>query len=329
MKTSQRLVRMSFALLVLATPVAHAAGTAAGIDITNTASATFLDPDGTSRTVNSNTTALRVDEILDVTIVANDAGNVAVTTPDTNAPLSFTVTNTGNGSEAFALGVINTLGGDQFNPANPRIYLDNGDGLFDILTDTLYVAASNDPVLAADATQLVFVVSDIPAALNNNDVGLASLTAEAITAQATPGVDAPGTSFAGQGTNGSDAVVGGTQADASGQNGYVASQIATTLAKSQSVLDSFGNANAIPGAVITYTLTFSVVGAGNLSGSQITDAIPANTTYKPNSLTLNTLPLSDLADADAGSASAAGIVVNLGTVTAPATHTVTFQVTIN
>jgi len=322
--------RTALILLAFMVQAAHAAGTAAGTDITNTASATFTDPVGNPVTVSSNTTTLTVDEVLDVTIVANDAGNVAVATPDTDAPLSFTVTNTGNGSEAFSLSFNNALGGDQFDPSNTRLYLDDGDGILEIGTgDTLYVAGTNDPVLAADASRLVFMVNDMPAGRSNSDVARVDLLAEAITAQATAGADAPGTTFAGQGANGSDAVVGSTQADASGQNGYVVSQVATTFGKTQSVLDQFGGSNAIPGAVITYTLTFAATGSGSLSGSQITDPIPANTTYLPGSLTLNAGGLTDTVDADAGRFTGAGIAVDLGTVTAPATYTVTFRVTIN
>ena len=40
-------------------------------------------------------------------------------------------------------------------------------------------------------------------------------------------------------------------------------------------------------------------------------------------------PLSDVADADEGEFTGTGIVVDLGSVIAPATHTVDFQVQIN
>lgn len=312
-------------------PAVHAAGTAAGTDITNTATATFTDPGGTPVTVPSNTSTLQVDEILDVTVVSNDAGNVAVTTPDADIPLKFTVTNIGNGDETFALTFNNALGGDQFNPSNTRIYLDaNGNGTFEIGTDTLYVAGTNDPVLAADGTRVVFVVSDIPGSLVNADVGLVSLIAEAVTAQTTPGADAPGTAFAGQGTLGSDAVVGSTQADATAQRGFVVSQVATTFTKTQAVVNDpvFGT-NAVPGATITYTLELDATGSGNLTGAAISDPIPAGTSYVPGSLTLNSVALTDVADADAGSVVAGTVTVTLGTVTAPATNTVTFQVTID
>ena len=76
-------------------------------------------------------------------------------------------------------------------------------------------------------------------------------------------------------------------------------------------------------------LELVATGSGSLTGAAITDPIPAGTTYVPGSLTLNAVSLSDVADADAGSVAAGTVTVNLGTVTAPATNTVTFQVTIN
>lgn len=329
MRISTSAARTALLAAFVLSPVAYATGTAAGTAITNTASATFTDPGGTPRTVTSNTTSMPVDEVLDVTIVSNDAGNVAVTTPSTNKVLSFTVTNTGNGAATYLLSSNNSLSGDQFNPTNTRIYIDNGDNTFNPLTDTLYVAGTNDPVIPADGTVKVFVVSDIPTGLSNTDVGLVSLTAESSIVHTTPATDPAGTVFAGQGTGGVDAVVGHTQALASKQNGYVVGQVSATLSKTQSVLDGFGGTNPIPGAVITYTLTFTATGSGSLTGSQVVDAIPAGTTYKPGSLQLDSTALTDTADADAGTFASNQVTVVLGTVTAPATHTVTFQVTIN
>lgn len=332
MQLSFPAARMAFLLLgtSLSVPVAHAVGTAAGSDITNTASASFTDPDGNPRTVNSNTAALQVDEILDVTLVANDAGNVEVATPDSDRVLSFTLTNTGNGTEKFVLGVVSNLAGDDFDPGNVRIYLDDGDGLFDSASDIAYVAATNDPELAADATLLVFVVGDIPVTLANGDLGNVRLLAEAVTAQASAGADAPGAAFAGAGDNGSDAVVGGNQADADAQNGYAVAKVAATLSKSQAVVnDAVYGTSAVPGATVTYTLTFNVTGVGDISDTLISDSIPAGSSYVGGSLTLDGNPLSDAADTDAGFFNGSGIAVDLDTVTAPATHTVTFQVTID
>ncbi len=312
--------------LLLAGVDTQAAGRAAGSLITNLASATFITA-GVPAQVDSNTDNFAVDELLDLTLVRNDAGTVNVTTPGINVPLSFTLTNTGNGEEAFALQINPALIGDTFDPQNVRIYMDNGDGVFAIGTDTLYVAGVNAPLLAADASQVLFVVSDMPAGLANGDIGLVSLQARATTGSGTPG-----TLFAGAGTGGVDAVVGATTAADSAQNGYAVAQVTTTLVKSQGVLDPLGRAYAVSGATITYTLVFTVAGTGTILNARILDAIPANTTYVPGSLTLNGASLTDAPDGDAGHFAGTQIDVVPGTagaMPAPGTATVTFQVTIN
>ena len=67
--------------------------------------------------------------------------------------LRFTISNAGNGSEAFALSTQAALGGDDFDPSVTSLVLDsNGNGAYDAGVDTLYVAGANDPVLAPDAS---------------------------------------------------------------------------------------------------------------------------------------------------------------------------------
>lgn len=315
---------------LLAPAVVHAAGTAAGTNISNTATATWTDPGGTPQTKDSNTYVVQVDEILDVTVTANDAGNVTVYTPSTSQVLSFTVKNTGNGSETYRLAAVDTVTGDNFDPAIVKIWLDDGDGVLETGPggDTLFSAGTNDPDLAADASVRVFVVSDIPTGLADGDIGRVRLTAESLTAQGNAGVEAPGYTFTGAGTGGSDAVVGSSTAYVSVSNGYVVSQATAAFVKSSTIADPFGGSNAVPGAVITYSLALTFNGSGTVTGAKIVDAIPAGTTYKANSLTLDTVALTDGVDADAGRYTGTQVEVDLGSVAAPATHTVTFQVTI-
>lgn len=318
-------------------PAAHAVGTAAGTDIENTATATF-DEGGTPKTVNSNKRTLRVDELLDVTIVQNDAGNVSVAPGDTNRVLSFTVTNTGNGPEQYAFLPNGGVAGDDFDPSNVRVYIDNGDNIFDPLTDTLYVGSGvptvpgNEPMLAADTSVTIFVVSDIPGTAGNGDVGLIDIAAEALTAQATDIIDAPGFVFAATGPGGTDSVVGSTTAYAMEQNGYLVSQILTSFNKTSQVIDQFGGSNPVPGATIRYTLTFTVTGSGDITNLLIVDPIPANTVYTPGTIVVDGVPKTDIVDGDNvifnATVSPRRVEVDIGTATAPATHTVTFDVEI-
>lgn len=310
-------------LLAAGTDAARAAGTRAGTMIVNTATATYDDPTGDPRTVPSNVVELRVDELLDVAV----SGPAADRTANAGAPnqvTSFIVTNAGNGAEAVRLSVEAALGGDDFNPTNVRIYLDSDkDGLFDANVDQLYTVGANDPLLAPDGQQRVFVVADMPA---GTDGARAQIR---LTGQAATGTGAPGDSFAGRGEGGGDAVVGSTGADADDDAFYALSAAVVDFEKTATVKDPFNGSEAVPGAVITYSLKASVSGSGTLRNFRITDVIPTDTKYEAGSVTLNGAKLTDAAGDDAGTAGASGIAVQVGDVSAGASNTVTFQVIID
>lgn len=311
--------------------LALAAGTPANTPILNTATVSYTDANGQSQTEDSNTVSLRVDEILGVTVANNDGGNVSVNTPEDDKPMRFTVTNPGNGNEAYFLSVDLTAAGapaDQYDPTGPRIFIDDGDGIFEPLQDTLYTPGTPTASIAPDGSIVVFVTSDTPAGRANGDLGRVNLTATAVTGSGTPG-----DTFLTQGDGGVDAVVGNTTATDTDTGTFIVTQVQTDLVKSQTVLDPFGGSNAVPNAVVTYTLTLNVTGAGTLTAASISDDIPTNTTYVANSITLGGVALTDsTADADAGRFTGTSVVVNLGNLTVPPSplqRVVTFKVRIN
>lgn len=325
--------------LLLSVPtLGWAVGTAANTPISNTATATYTDPSSQVQSAISNTVTILVDELLDVTIA--NGGNLPVFTPATNRALAFTVTNTGNGTEAFEL-YFAGVGGDDFDPDaagnNPRIFIETDGTPGFSGGDTLYVFGTNEPVLGPDAQRVVYFVSDIPAGLANGDSGTVSLRATAVTCD--PNGNPAGTTFAGQGDDDGNpltppinAVAGSTTCSAIDQASYLVSSVTSTLDKTQSVADPFGGTTAIPGSVITYTLVFTLSGTGSITLGRIVDAIPANTTYVPNSITLNAVAQTDADDppTDGSRFTGTGIEVNLASpLAAPSTQTVTFQVRIN
>ncbi|HEY6126284.1 MAG TPA: hypothetical protein VIV63_16650, partial [Steroidobacteraceae bacterium] len=103
--------------------------------------------------------------------------------------------------------------------------------------------------------------------------------------------------------------------------------------KSQTVVDQFGGTRPLPTARINYTITVQAVGSGSAANTVFSDNIPANTTYVPGTLRLNSTALSDAAADDAGefiSTPSARMRVTLGTLTqASGTQTIQFAVTIN
>ena len=304
---------------------AQAVGTAAGTTISNTATATYTDAGGNPASVPSNRVDIRVDEILDVTVVSSDPGDVATLPGATNQVLTFTVTNTGNGSETFRLSPVNAIGGDAFDPTTTSLVIDtNGNGVYDAGVDTIYNAGSNDPVLAPDTSVRVFVLSTVPAAATNGQRGQTDLTATAITGSGTPG-----TAFAGLGQGGGDAVVGTTTALGRDDGFYIVNAATVAFVKSATVLDPFGGSKPVPGAIITYTLIATVSGSGSLANLAAGDPIPASTTYVPGSITSQATPITDLTDADAGEFAASRVSVRFGTVPGGQTRTITFKVKIN
>jgi uncharacterized repeat protein (TIGR01451 family) len=302
---------------------AMAAGTTAGTTISNTATATYTDPAGNPQTLPSNKVEFKVDELLDVVVDSIDPSDVIVTPGATSRVLTYTVTNNGNGSEAFRLTANPTIGGDQFDPTVTSVVIDNGDGVFGP-GDTVYVAGSNDPVLAPDASVTVFIVSTIPPSAADGNRGFADLTAAAVT-----GTGAPGTSFAGAGQGGGNAVVGATGADSTDRGAYIVQSSTISFVKSALVVDPFGGTRPVPGAVVTYTLVATVSGSGSLSNAAISDPIPANTTYQAGTITLQSAPLTDATDGDVGQLASGAISVSLGTVAAGQTRTITFKTKIN
>lgn len=303
-------------------PFANAGGVSAGTLIENTASASY-DNGSETITVPSNTVSVKVDELLDVTLTSLDPGPIS-TAPGSEV-LTFEVTNTGNGPEAFTLTANPAVAGNDFDTTVDGIAIDtNGNGTYDPGVDEILTGPETTPELGVDEAVTVFVLVTVPNTVTDGDTSDVDLLAEAVT-----GTGAPGTVFARQGTDNSDAIVGSTGADANAIGSLIIGLTEVDLTKSASVLDPFGGTGIVPGATITYTIVAQVSGTGSVADLVVTDAAPADTTYVAGTLTLDGSSLTDAADADEGEADAAGISVDLGTVAGGTSHSITFDVTID
>lgn len=307
---------------LLAPVPALAGGVTAGTLIENTAIASYDDGAG-PRTINSNTVTVRVDELLDVTLTSLDPGPLAARPGD--AVLTFELTHQGNGPEAFRLTPVAAVAGNDFDVTVNALAIDsNGNGIYDDGVDEVLPNPQTTAVLTPDTVLTVFALVTVPEGISDTQRSAIDLAAEAVT-----GSGAPGTVFAGEGVDGGDAIVGTTGALATARGELVAGIATVELVKSVVLRDPFGGTSAVPGAIATFTIAASVSGTGTVSDLVITDAIPAGTAYTPETLALDAGALSDAEDGDAGTASnAAGISVNLGDVTAPASHSITFDVVI-
>lgn len=317
------LLSASVAATLLAFAPVSARGVRAGTVIDNSATATFSEG-GQSATITSNTVSLKVDEVLDVAVAAQDSGDLPVGAGKVGAVRGFTVTNAGNGQEAFVLNALAETGSG-FAPAITGLAIDtNGNGVYDPGFDQLVTNGATSVALAPDASLTVFVVSDIPQAATDAQRGGVRLNATAATGSGTPG-----TAFAGKGDGGADAVVGATTASARDRSGFLVQRATVAFTKSATVADPFGGSRALPGSVITYRLVASITGNGTATDLAVADGIPAGTTYQPGTLALDGTALTDADDADAGHAGSQGIAVRLGNVAAGTNRTVTFQVKID
>jgi uncharacterized repeat protein (TIGR01451 family) len=314
----------SISVAIISMPnAAYAAGTLAGTDIQNVASATF-DTAGGPVTIQSNTVTIKVDELLDVTVSSSDPGDVITSPGKTSNVQSFRISNIGNGDEAFAVTATVANGGDDFDPSLQQIVIDtNNNGVYDAGVDTVYTFNVNDPVIAPDQSIAVFVITATPSGVADTNRANVSLSAAART-----GTGTPGTSFAGAGQGGGDAVVGSTTAQGT-TNGFLAVRATSVaLVKSATISDPFGGNRPVPGAVVTYNLVATVSGTGTMNNLVITDPIPAGSRYQAGSITLEGAGLADAADADAGRFTGTSITVAAGNVPAGQTRTVTFRVLI-
>ena len=318
-------------LAVVGAPLAsHAAGTPAGTSIQNTAQVSYTLGSSTV-TASSNTSSVTVAEILDA-VLTIAAPTVQVSASATTEELVFTLTNTGNGTEAFDLTALSAgVVGDDFDPtlATPAIYFDTDNSGDFSAADVAYSAGANDPVLAADASVRLIVVNGIPNTAVNGSRGRSQLTAAAASGSS----DIPGTSFGLVGDGGVEAVAGTTGGDAVLFGEYLVADVLLTAVKSQAIVDQFAGARPLPGARINYQIVVTASGSGTATAAGFSDLIPANTTYVAGSLELNGAALSDTADGDAGtfvSAPAPQVRVTLGDLSgASGPQTIEFAVTIN
>jgi len=307
---------------------AHSAGTAAGTVIDNVATVSF-DLGGISSTLDSNTVTLQVLERLDVDVTLQSP-QLIVAPGDTARSLLFTLTNTGNGEDQFLLAIDSAVAGDDFDPLpdTPAIYFDSdASGDFSV-GDEPYVAGSNDPVLAADSSVQILILNSIPDATSDAQLGRSSLLVESTT-----GTGAPGETLTGAGDGGLDAVLGASGGAASATGEYRVADVELLIQKSVTAMDPDGGPEPRVGATLTYSIDVAVQNDSTATASVLSDAIPVNTTYVANSMTLNGAGLSDAADADAGEFQPAGtptVIFQLGDLTqADGTQSLQFQVTIN
>jgi uncharacterized repeat protein (TIGR01451 family) len=92
---------------------------------------------------------------------------------------------------------------------------------------------------------------------------------------------------------------------------------------------SANRATAKPGDTITYTITYSNTGTSPAALVTVSDAQPDNTTYVPNSVTINTVAKTDASDADEVTLTGITLQLNIGIVNPGVSGTVKMRVRVN
>lgn len=335
---SQALAMWSFLFLLVPNSV-WAAGTTAGTTISSIVTVSYEIADTAQTPVANSATTIIVDELIQPTLVWQDGTPVNVNTPGSSDALTFLLTNSGNGQEAFDLTRSNgpaPLPAGNYTPLNSSIgsiFLENG-----LLpgfqssgpnADSLYVPGSNDPDLAPDEAQLVYVISDTPNVPSDAQGEVQLLVASLTTGAAGA---TPGSGFAGLGQGGSYAVVGATRGQADATGSYIAGGLGVLVQKTViDVRDPNGTAVLMSGSVITYRISVTVSGTGTATNLVITDPLPANTSYVPDSIILEGNAKTDAADSDEAQyiSTSNTVSVSLGNVAAPANFFFTIRATIH
>jgi hypothetical protein len=281
------------AMAIMVPQHALAAGTASNTSISNQATVNYQVGGVSQAAINSNVVTFVVDNKVNLTVT--QLGNATVVPGSTNQVLSFSVTNNGNTTQRYALSATSNSG---ITMTNVRVYIDAGTlGTLDG-ADTLYVDASTGGNIAPDGVLRVLIVADTPASATNGQTAVYNLIATTVDMNSTTVT----TQTAGANTAGVDVVFADALGSATGdvaRDGrhsttatYTVNAATLTVTKTSAVYsDPFNgttNPKAIPGAIITYTITIAnAAGGASATSVAITDSLATEITA--GHLAFNTL----------------------------------------
>ncbi|SDB84207.1 beta strand repeat-containing protein [Acinetobacter boissieri] len=290
----------SMALLaggVVFTSAANAATPTAGTNISNIASASYTDSNGASKTVTSNvvtTTVLQVASFTlasDQTKTANANGQVS---------LSHTLTNTGNGTDTFTVGVANNdtrdNSTDNYDFSGLNVYLDaNKDGIPDSQTPITSVSLA--------AGESVNLIVQATTASNSAKDDLGKLTVSAASRF--------------------DTTINAKNIDTV----KITTGAVISLVKSASVQNIDATQSSTSAREVEYSLAYQNTGNTTAKDVTITDLLPAGLNYVAGSATLNGTALNDAnTDADGYNFASGKATLVLASVAANSSGVLKFKV---
>lgn len=367
MKSLMKMSTLGLVLALLALGTvrnAQAAGTAAGTDISNTATLDYQVGGNAQPTKTSNTLTFKVDRKINLTVARTDASIVSVSPGQNGAVLTFTVTNNGNSAQDFSLQAIaeaaataDPFGGaiaDNLDASSAAVYVESGGSAgYQAAQDT----ATSIGNLAADGVKTVYIVLNIPNTALDTNVAVYGLRATArelggAAITETVGADTAGT----MDTVFADAAGSDDSARDAAHSARSAVKVASaqlSITKSSAVIsdptNNTTNPKAIPGAVVEYTITIANAAGAGAAATNISTSDSLNGEITAGHIAFNTnayaagkgiqvtapninagaaLALTNTADADQGSFAANIVSVSGIALNAGQTATVKFQVVV-
>ncbi len=284
-------------MIFLPIGLAHAAPLA-GTSIGNQASATYSDASQVTRTVTSNAVVTVVQQVASISLAANGARTISISG---QVQYPHTLTNTGNGTDTFALTSGNT---GTFSFSSVAYYADaNGDGVPDNST-----AITSTGQLAAGAQFKFVAVGTVPGSAISGNTNTLTVTA----------------------TSGFNVAVAGVNTDVT----TVTSQAVMQVTQSLDV-----TSGPSPAGPRTITLTYTNTGNTTATSLTLADVIPSGFTYAAGSARWSGSGSTVLTDSNAADpagitfdynvTSATRITAVVSSIPAGASGTVTFQVNVN
>ncbi len=221
----------------------HAASPLAGTSIGNQASATYVDGSAVTRSVSSNVVSTIVQQVAALTITQSLAKTAAA---GTQVSYPVTLTNTGNGTDTFALSQSNT---GTFTFASVTFYADaNGDGVPDNTTPITTTGS-----LASGGVFRFVAVGNVPTTATSGQVDTLVIT----------------------GTSGFVPAVSAFVTDTT----TITANAVINVSKTMSAVSG----PSPSAAAQTITLSYNNTGNTAATGVTLSDALPAGMTYVPGS----------------------------------------------
>ena len=314
------LIRAVLAALLLAS-LAFAqqtpAGTEAGTQIQNQATADYIDSGGVARSVDSNLVITTVQQVYDLSITPNGTptvpGQTKDATPDSTVYFPYTLTNNGNGADDFVLtSTVDTTGANAITPADITFYIDSdGDGV----QDTNEPAVTTVTDLGAGESVKLIMAYQIPSAASAGDT--ATVTPVGTTESDTP----------------NDATDDQTDNDNYNQT-TVVQDAAITASKSVRRVVNPGSSEtfasgdtASVGDTLEYAITARNTGSAAAQSVEISDVLPTGVTYVTGSA--STEPTGNVTNPSSPTGTSGTIEATFATVASGQTVELTFRVTVD